>query len=82
MCRTGSVRRMADRSRCPNCGTRVSPWAAGCAVCGADLDPHRWDSGPSFAQRLGSALSAVSFGAIPLWLLAAVALVALFVVLG
>ncbi len=68
---------MADRSRCPTCGTRVSPWAAGCAVCGADLDPHRWDSGPSLRTRASSALNAVSFGAVParLVLLLAVVLV-------
>ena len=59
---------MADRSRCPNCGERVSPYAAGCAVCGADLDPSRWDSGPSIGNRISSAFNAVSFGAIPAWL--------------
>lgn len=53
---------MADRSRCPNCGERVSPFAAGCAVCGADLDTKRWDSGPGPLTRLGSWLSALSFG--------------------
>ncbi len=37
---------------CPDCGARVTPFAAGCALCGADLDPHRWDSPPSFVQRL------------------------------
>jgi hypothetical protein len=40
----------------------VSPYAAGCAVCGADLDPHRWDTGPSVGQRIGSFLSALSWG--------------------
>ena len=53
---------MADRSRCPNCGERVSPYAAGCAVCGADLDPSRWDAGPSLANRISSLWSAVSVG--------------------
>ncbi len=53
---------MADRSRCPNCRERVSPYAAGCAVCGADLDPSRWDTGPGFGQRAGSWLSALSWG--------------------
>jgi hypothetical protein len=53
---------MPDRSRCPNCGERVSPYAAGCAVCGADLDFRRWDSGPSRATRAGSWLSALSYG--------------------
>jgi predicted amidophosphoribosyltransferase len=36
---------------CPNCGERVTPFAAGCAVCGADLDPKRWQQPPSFGQR-------------------------------
>ena len=53
---------MPDRSRCPKCGERVSPYAAGCAVCGADVDPRRWDSGPSTLNRAGSWLSALSFG--------------------
>ena len=52
---------MPDRSRCPSCGERVSPFAAGCAVCGADLDPSRWDSGPSLGTRIGSTLSALTF---------------------
>ena len=30
-----------DVNRCPSCGERVSPFAAGCALCGADLDPRR-----------------------------------------
>ena len=38
------------------------PLAAGCALCGADLDTARFDSGPSPLQRLGSWLSAISFG--------------------
>jgi hypothetical protein len=54
---------MPDRSRCPNCGEHVSPYAAGCAVCGADVDFRRWDSGPTRAKRAGSWLSALSFGA-------------------
>lgn len=54
---------MADRSRCPQCGERVSPYAAGCAVCGADLDMRRWDSGPTLGKRAGSLLSAISYGA-------------------
>jgi hypothetical protein len=40
----------------------VSPYAAGCAICGADLDHRRWDSGPSALNRAGSWLSALSFG--------------------
>jgi uncharacterized protein (DUF983 family) len=52
-----------DRSRCPQCGERVMPLAAGCAHCGADLDQTRWDSGPSIFQRIGSWFSALTFGA-------------------
>jgi predicted amidophosphoribosyltransferase len=51
-----------DRSRCPNCGERVQPLAAGCAICGADLDAKRWDTGPSVLQRVGSWFGAISFG--------------------
>ena len=28
-------------THCPNCGQRVTPYAAGCAVCGADLEAAR-----------------------------------------
>ena len=28
-------------SRCPECGEPVSQFAAGCAICGADLECHR-----------------------------------------
>jgi hypothetical protein len=53
---------MADRSRCPNCHQPVSPFAAGCAVCGADLDTKRWDAGPSLGNRIGSWFSALGNG--------------------
>jgi predicted amidophosphoribosyltransferase len=52
-----------DKTRCPQCGERVLPFAAGCAICGADLDTTRFDSGPSLLQRVGSWFSALSFGA-------------------
>jgi uncharacterized protein (DUF983 family) len=51
-----------DRSRCPKCGERVQPFAAGCAICGADLDVARWDTGPSVFQRAGSWFSSIGFG--------------------
>jgi hypothetical protein len=35
--------RSLDRSRCWQCGERVSSFAAGCAICGADLDIRRFD---------------------------------------
>ena len=37
---------------CPQCGERVTPYAAGCALCGADLDPKRWQKPVSVRQRL------------------------------
>ena len=37
---------------CPQCVERVTPYAAGCAVCGADLDPKRWQKPVSVRQRL------------------------------
>jgi predicted amidophosphoribosyltransferase len=37
---------------CPQCGERVTPYAAGCALCGADLDPRRWQKPTSVRQRL------------------------------
>jgi predicted amidophosphoribosyltransferase len=37
---------------CPNCGERVTPYAAGCALCGAELDQSRWHRKLSFGQRL------------------------------
>jgi hypothetical protein len=41
-----------DPGRCPGCGERVTPYAAGCAFCGADLDPKRWQTPPSPVRRL------------------------------
>jgi len=41
---------------CPRCGERVTPFAAGCALCGADLDPRRWQRPPSVTQRLSRRL--------------------------
>ena len=65
---------MADRSRCPSCGERVSPYAAGCAVCGADLDPSRWNTGPSIGNRISSLWNAVSIGGYGLGAIGLVAL--------
>jgi predicted amidophosphoribosyltransferase len=31
---------MASPHICPRCGERVTPFAAGCALCGTDLDPR------------------------------------------
>lgn len=32
---------MARPGRCPRCGTATTPFAAGCAVCGEDLEAAR-----------------------------------------
>lgn len=32
---------MSPDRRCPNCGEPVTPFAAGCAICGADLEAWR-----------------------------------------
>lgn len=29
---------------CPDCGERVSAFAAGCSLCGTELDPRRAES--------------------------------------
>jgi predicted amidophosphoribosyltransferase len=41
-----------DPGRCPGCGERVTPYAAGCALCGAELDPRRWQAPLSPVRRL------------------------------
>jgi hypothetical protein len=46
-------------NRCPECGEHVSPFAAGCAICGADLDPDRTRHVP-ISRRIGSAWDAFS----------------------
>src|SRR4051794_7673222 len=51
-----------DRSRCPNCREPVSPFAAGCAICGADLDTSRWDTGPGLGNRIGWWFGALGSG--------------------
>jgi hypothetical protein len=40
----------------------VTPYAAGCAYCGADLDPRRWDTGPSATKRAGAWWSSLGMG--------------------
>jgi hypothetical protein len=41
---------------CPQCGERVTPFAAGCALCGGDLDPKRWQRPLPVRQRLSTRL--------------------------
>ena len=38
-------------SKCPNCGEPVSPVAAGCAVCGTDLEAARAELAAKRARR-------------------------------
>jgi predicted amidophosphoribosyltransferase len=40
---------------CPQCGERVSAFAAGCAICGAELDPSRAARPRGVSARIGSA---------------------------
>ena len=40
----------------------MSPFAAGCAICGTDLDTRRWDAGPGAGNRVGSWFSALGNG--------------------
>jgi hypothetical protein len=40
-------------SKCPNSGEPVSPFAAGCAICGADLVRARADLAAKRARRPG-----------------------------
>jgi hypothetical protein len=46
-------------NRCPKCREHVTPYAAGCAICGADLDPARNEHVP-IGRRIGSAWDAFS----------------------
>lgn len=41
---------------CPGCHERVSAFAAGCAICGADLDPRRAQRPPTLGRRLAAAV--------------------------
>jgi hypothetical protein len=38
-------------SKCPKCGEPVSPFAAGCSICGADLEAARRDLAAKRARR-------------------------------
>jgi hypothetical protein len=40
---------------CPHCGASVTPYAAGCSVCGADLERLRRQRARSVSQRLRTA---------------------------
>jgi len=40
-------------SKCPQCGASVSQFAAGCAICGADLVAARAGRGDTLGDRIG-----------------------------
>lgn len=46
---------MTNPSLCPRCAERVTAFAAGCAFCGADLDPRRGQAPQTTGQRMRSA---------------------------
>jgi hypothetical protein len=48
-------------SRCPNCGEPVSQFAAGCAICGTDLEAYR----TQLAERRASAPSLPGWARLP-----------------
>jgi hypothetical protein len=50
-----SILKSTDPNRCPNCGERVTPYAAGCSLCAHALDPQRWQR-PSGIVGRGRAL--------------------------
>lgn len=58
---------LSDPSRCPRCHERVTPFAAGCAICGTDLDLRRFDRGPTAMQRIESQLAALRLGSRPVY---------------
>jgi len=66
--------RRPDPTRCPTCRERVSPFAAGCALCGTELDIRRHDR-VGVGRRLSSAWQA--FSVRPDWILMAVVAVVL-----
>ena len=58
---------MAGATTCPECGKRVSAYAAGCEACGADLEAHarrrRMEESDELAARR---LAPVDWSALPL----------------
>ncbi|HEY2602073.1 MAG TPA: hypothetical protein VGI67_10990 [Thermoleophilaceae bacterium] len=51
---------MRSPHRCPTCGEPVSGFAAGCALCGAELDPRRAQGPRSITERLRSAAASLT----------------------
>jgi len=68
---------VASATTCPECGARVSAYAAGCEACGADLEAHarrrRLQSADEAAARR---LAPIDWGSLPVSLWEAVYLVA------
>jgi uncharacterized OB-fold protein len=46
--------RRDDPARCPNCGETVTPYAAGCWLCGERLEPWRRQRAPGPLERLAT----------------------------
>ena len=57
---------MAGATTCPECGARVSAYAAGCEACGADLEAHarrrRLEASDEIAARR---LAPIDWGTLP-----------------
>lgn len=49
---------MSRSNECPRCGAYVSPYAAGCSICGTDVARRRWP----LQVRLALPFSAPGFG--------------------
>jgi hypothetical protein len=56
--RPGGILACVQPGYCPQCGERVTPFAAGCALCGADLDPKRWQGPVPIGKRFSIHLPA------------------------
>jgi predicted amidophosphoribosyltransferase len=54
-----SILKPSNPTRCPNCGERVTPYAAGCWLCGHTLDPQRWQRPTGIVGRTRAVWRAV-----------------------
>ena len=58
---------MAGATTCPECGKRVSAYAAGCEACGADLEAHARRRRTEQADELAARrIAPIDWGALPL----------------
>ena len=58
---------MASATTCPECGARVSAYAAGCESCGADLEAHARRRRRAEADEVASRrLAPIDWSALPL----------------